>query len=293
MFNQNNQKYKESESVVLNLEVLSMKYKNLLLQYKQAITDYISYLTLNNSKSLSSVTGQAFWGSGPAAGTDPTITNVTSVTDCANLCLQNSSCTGATFNPTAHGQPLCWLRTGEAPSIPTIPSDYAILPTEKLMLLNIQNINNQLTTVNKSILEKIQNSNSIYAQQSTERSQNAQEMLQQYMKLNEEREKIERMVNSFETLDQSQIQGNIKVSENYYSFILLFVIAICVVILLYKFSDVSVVQKGGDGEESKKYYIIFALILVSIVIYYYSFIYNYTAGLLSAIGSFLSNTLRL
>ena len=263
MFNQNNQKYKESESVVLNLEVLSMKYKNLLLQYKQAITDYISYLTLNNSKSLSSVTGQAFWGSGPAAGTDPTITNVTSVTDCANLCLQNSSCTGATFNPTAHGQPLCWLRTGEAPSIPTIPSDYAILPTEKLMLLNIQNI------------------------------QNAQEMLQQYIQLNEEREKIERMVNSFETLDQSQIQGNIKVSENYYSFILLFVIAICVVILLYKFSDVSVVQKGGDGEESKKYYIIFALILVSIVIYYYSFIYNYTAGLLSAIGSFLSNTLRL
>ena len=299
MSTQNNQKYKESQSIVLNLEVLSMKYKNLLIQYKQAVADYINYLNSNKkTTTLTSKKGESFWGTGPA-GDSATITNVSNVTACSTLCLQNSKCTGATFNNNSQGHPICWLRTGDGNPVPSRSTDYAILPTDKLMLLNIQSINTELSTVNQSILNKIKSSNSLFANQSTERTQNAQEMLKQYVQLNEERKKIENMVNDYETLDESQIKGNLKVSENYYSFLLLFLICACIIVVLFKISSnsnsSSTLQSGGDLVINgiNVYYIIFAFILLFIFIYYYWYIANYTAGLLSTIGSFFYNTLRL
>jgi len=304
LFNQNNQKYKESESAILNLEVLSMKYKNLLIQYKQAVADYINYLNNSdvNNKTLTSISGQAFWGTGPA-GSDAAINNVKSATDCAELCLKNSNCSGATYSSSVAGSlPICWMRTGDSNPVPSSPNDNAILPTGKVLLLNIQSINNQLNTVNKSILEKISNSNKLFSEQSVERSKNTQEMLTQYIQLNKEKVKIQNMVREYETLNESQIQGNLIVSENYYSFLLLFAFCILIFILLIKFSIISspnsssssgLFQQGGEIGGINFNYIILAFIIFAIFIYYYTFIYNYTAGIISSTGSYIYNTFRI
>jgi len=295
---ENNQKYKESESAILNLEILSAKYDNFLLQYKQAVADYISFLNTSGSgKTLTSIKGQAFWGSGQA-GTQAAYNDIIDVNSCSALCLKTANCTGATFNATTFGTPMCWLRTGDGNPVPSKAEDYAILPSATALLLNIQNINMQLTNVNNQILEKIQNSNTLYSDQYTERSQKATILLANYQKLNAERIKIENMVNEYQNLDQAQIEGNIKINSNYYSFLLLFALSIIVIIFIYKItnsynsssSSGFFNQQGGDfGSELgiNVYYIIFIIILLAIVIYYYSFIMNYTSGVISTISSSL------
>jgi hypothetical protein len=293
-----NQKYKESESAILNLEILSAKYDNLLMQYKSAVADYINYLNNSNpaDKTLSSIPGQAFWGTGPA-GTQEVYNNITDVNSCAALCLKTTNCTGATFNPTTYGKPMCWLRTGDGNPVPSKPEDYAIIPSSTAILLNIQNINTQLTNVNNQILEKINNSNTLYSDQYAERSQKAAILLANYQNLNAERIKIENMVNEYQDLDQAQIEGSLKINENYYSFILLFALSIFTIILLYKMSGSSTSssssgsffnQQGGELGFNV-YYLILIIIILAIVIYYYSFIMNYTSGVISTISSAFYN----
>lgn len=295
---ENNQKYKESESAILNLEILSAKYDNLLMQYKQAVADYINFLSNPSSgKTLTSIQGQAFWGTGQA-GNQSVYNNISNLNSCSALCLKKSNCTGATFNPTSFGKPMCWLRTGDGNPVPSKPKDYAIIPLATAYLLNIQNINMQLTNVNNQILEKINNSNTLYSDQYEERSQKAAILLANYQKLNAERIKIENMVNEYQDLDQAQLEGNIKINENYYSFLLLFALSILTIIILYKMSTSSTSssssgffnQQGGEfGSELgiNIYYVIFVIILLAIIIYYYSFIMNYTSGVFSTISSYL------
>ena len=174
MSQKNNQKYKESESVILNLEILSAKYDNLLIKYKQAVVDYISFLNNSNfaNKKLTTIKGQAFWGTGQA-GTQAAYNNINDANGCSALCLKTSNCTGATFNPTTYGKPMCWLRTGIGNPVPSKPQDNAIIPSATAFLLNIQSINTQLTNINNQILAKINSSNKMYSDQYNERSQKA------------------------------------------------------------------------------------------------------------------------
>lgn len=298
--NPDNQKYKESESAILNLEILSTTYNNLLIKYKQSVADYINFLSHSkiSDKTLTSLSGQAFWGTGQA-DSQSAYTDITDVNKCAALCLKTPNCTGATFNPTANGQPYCALRTGDGIPVPALPTDYAILPQAKILLINIQTLNTQLTNVNNQILDKIKNSNTLYSEQSVERSEKATALLENYKKLNNERVKIEKMVNEYQHLDQAQTEGNIKINANYYSFLLLFALSICVIIILYKLSGTSqpsqssgYFQQGGELGINP-YYILFGIILLAIFIYYYWFIYMYTTGVLTAISTFLYDNLHI
>ena len=295
---ENNQKYKESESAILNLEILSAKYDNLLINYKQAVADYIGFLnTFNkNNKTLSSIEGQAFWGTGQA-GSQAAYNDIVDVNACAALCLKTANCSGATFNSNTNGKPMCWLRTGDGSPVVSKPKDYAIVPTSTALLLNIQSINTQLSNINNQILEKINNSNSLYSDQYEERAQKAAILLANYQKLNAERIKIENMVNQYQDLDQAQIDARLKINENYYSFILLFALSIFTIILLYKMSG-SLTSSSSSGSFFNQqggelgmnvYYIIFIIIILAIVIYYYSFIMNYTSGIISSISSAFYN----
>lgn len=296
---QNNKDYKESESVILNLEILSAKYDTLLIQYKHAVADYMNFLNNSpDSNKLMNIQGQAFWGTGQA-GSQAAYPNISSVNNCSALCLKTPNCTGATYNPTSNGKPMCWLRTGDGNPVPSSKTDYAIVPQAKQLLLNIQNINTQLTQVNNEILNKIQNSNKLYSSQYNERSLKASLLLENYNKLNKERIKMENMVNKYQELDQAQTEGNIKINSNYYSFLLLFALVIVIAIILTKFTVFSgssgssgssnYFQSGGELGEINVYYIIFAIILLAIFIYYYWFIYMYTSGVVSSIATLFSN----
>ena len=96
-----------SKSIIMNLEELKSRYNNLLIQYKQAVANYVNYLKNNggqtsNSLNFINVQGQAFWGTSGI-----TSLNTNSINTCQATCSSTPGCTGATFNPDKQS---CWIQ---------------------------------------------------------------------------------------------------------------------------------------------------------------------------------------
>jgi len=96
----NKELYDKSNSIILNLETLRTTYKNLLIEYQQAVANYVSYLKQNpNSNNIknkyATINGQQFLGGGALSQN-----NSATLNDCIASCSSNPQCTGATYNPT-------------------------------------------------------------------------------------------------------------------------------------------------------------------------------------------------
>jgi len=277
---------KDSESIVLDLESLSAKYKILLIQYKQAVLNYVNFLKQEassiqpnnsiNTQPLTAIQGQAFWGISGINSENPTL-GIESVNDCQALCSKTENCSGATFNPSDHGEPMCWLRRGEANAISALPNDYAIIPKVKQLLMIIQDINGQLTSINIEIQKKSTNGQTLYEKQSSEGKSKITNLINQFDELTKDRKKMDELVNNFQTLDQKQESGNIIINKNMYSFYLLLALTIIIIIILYNFvgssqtsSNVAVFQNGGGKLDNNAYYIIIFIIFIVFFIHYYN-----------------------
>ena len=271
MTQQNNEnEYQESISIVLDLESLSAQYKNNLIEYQQAVANYVNFLQQNpNDQTMSSIQGSTYWGTSSIGE------NISSsLQQCEASCANTAGCTGATFNPPHDGQVNCFLRGGDSNLSLGSDNDYAIIPTSQKLLLIIQNINQQLTDVNSQIQEKTNSSQPLYNEQSEQRGLQTTELIGQFIQLNQEREKINQMLDEYQTLDQAQTQGDIMINQNYYSFLLLLGLAIVILIILYKFGFSSttenippVLQSGGELGINA-YYIIFGIIIVAFFLHF-------------------------
>jgi len=277
----------QPKSIVLDLENLNTQYSNLLIQYEQAVANYSALIQKQNTENtppLMIIPDNAFWG------TEGISSNVIqSVPECKALCATTSGCSGATYNPT---NKICSLRSGEGSMVPDNNS-FAIVSEETYLLLNMQSINNQLIEINQEILDKTNEGQPDFNDEYAERKVKAQELLKNYIMLNQEREKISQMVQSFESLNREEVEGNISISQKYYSFILLIILAVALIVILYLFTGSSSttsinptpvinptlvinptpalpnVQAGGQLGISA-YFIVFAIILIVLVIKYFS-----------------------
>lgn len=232
----NKEIYDKSNSIILNLETLRTTYKNLLIEYQQAVANYISYLkhnpTSNNKiNKFVTVNGQQFLGGGALSQN-----NSATLNDCIASCSANPQCTGATYNPTNYKQPMCFLRKGNGDLVNGLSSDIAIVPKGKQLLSIVQNINKQLNETNAKIQKISNKAQSTYNQLNKKKSEENKILKKQYAQLTEERIKIDKMLNEYETLDQTQSQGAIETNKNYYVYILLCILAIIIVFLFIKFS---------------------------------------------------------
>jgi hypothetical protein len=334
MLGQNNRN-KYGDSKILDLESLNTEYKNLLIEYKQAVANYVDYLKqdydkpcknfmptsknidqkcyneiwkqagcttatpvkannvwiksktlndaiegsfwwatqtddknrvgcygknykaakLNTSKSpnyninnveMASIKGAAYWGkSGLSQKTSSTLE------ECKASCANTPGCSGATFNPDKNQ---CFLRSGDSEIVGGLPSDYAIVPKGKQLLEILQKINGKLTQVNKEIQNKTPAIETEYNLQVEERSYKNKELMEQYGLLTAERNNIKKMLDEYQTLDEQQIEGDLNIGQNYYSFILLMILAILFIYIIYMFSGVDLtttttntpfIQSGG------------------------------------------------
>jgi hypothetical protein len=170
-----------------------------------------------------------YWGTGPIAQN-----NSATLQECSASCAMTDGCAGATFNATDSAKPMCWLRSGDTDITGGKDSDYAIVPKGKQMLMIVQKINMRLSEINQQIQKITQNGQETYDSQTPERKTNMAELARQYIQLNEEREKIDNTINDYQTLDQQQIQGDLTANKNYYSFVLLLLLAIITIFVLYK-----------------------------------------------------------
>ena len=265
-------KYKEPKSIVLDLESLNAEYRNKLIEYRQAVANYVNYLKQDvkpdtsvdrspwckqivaagwctsklgqeqnvsyycpkscnelKKKEMVTIKNATYWGTGPIAQN-----NSATLQECSASCAMTDGCTGATFNATDSAKPMCWLRSGDTDITGGKDSDYAIVPKGKQMLMIVQKINMRLSEINQQIQKITQNGQETYDSQTPERKTNMAELARQYIQLNEEREKIDNTINDYQTLDQQQIQGDLTANKNYYSFVLLLLLAIITIFVLYK-----------------------------------------------------------
>ncbi len=257
---------KETTSLALDLESLTTRYKNLLIEYNQANTNYIDYLSKETDISLNSIKGAAYWGTGG-------LSQFTSknLQECKALCASTRNCSGATYNPSFNGQQRCWLRTGDANIVAGGANDYAIVPKAKQLLKIVQDLNTNLRNTNEQI-QRYQNPfDKIYNDQYSQRSSNNSDLAKQYEILTIERNKIETMLDEYQALDGRQMKGDIYISQNYYSFLLLFILTLFFLFILFNFSGFLSNPFDTFGELRKSiYYIILGIILLLLLFHIYN-----------------------
>jgi len=115
--------------------------------------------------------------------------------------------------------------------------------------------------INKQMMT-ITNNNYGKFEQTQQQNQEQEQVLQSnYQTLTQEREQIDSMVRQFETINAAYENGNINVTSNYYSYIILIFVAIFLVFILIKLS-VSGEQRGGGPEASfsKNHLLIFGFL---------------------------------
>jgi len=244
-------------NTILNLETLNSEYNIILKKYEQILSDYSNFLQEQQTpEPLISITGQAFWGT-KALST----TTSPNVTECKALCSSTTNCSGATYTSNTNQ---CWLRTGTGTPIPAADTSYAIITQNMEYLLTLQYLNQRLTTINDNILKAIEQGQPLYDEQNKNKQIKKYTLQNNFAKLNEERESIDKTIKEFQNLNEAQIESNLSVNQNYYSYIFLLFFAIFIIIMLIKFvpSDASNVKYGGGILNNNTYFIIFAIILI-------------------------------
>lgn len=238
---------KESKSLALDLETLNTQYKNLLIQYKQAVLNYVNYLKQDVSShklptEMVQIQGNMYMGTGTL-----TQNNSPTVDKCQASCASNPKCSGATFNGTQYTQPMCFLRSGDGNIINGLPSDYAIVPKGKQLLLIVQNINSKLTDINNKIQSKTTSGQQINDNLNKNKQISNVDLQKQYTNLIEERDKINKILLEYKKIDKVESEGEINISKNYNAYILLCIIVILIIYFLYKVFASNTTQQQYNG----------------------------------------------
>ena len=265
----------ESSSIVLNLESLTKNYQTLLIEYQQAVVNYINYIKektdvsnnmVDNGDAMVTIKGVQYWGTGGISQN-----NAKTINECKAACVAASGCTGAIYNATDYARPMCWLRSGESNIRVGKENDYSIIKKEQYLLSIIQSINEKLTSINQQIMEITSVAQPVFETTAQESQYQNSTLINNYKQLTQDREKIAQLMNEYQTLEEQQIQGDIKINQNYYSFLLLIALAIIIIFMLYNLSgSTPSIQRGGNLSSNAYYYVFGIILLVFCIIYSYT-----------------------
>jgi hypothetical protein len=172
-----------------------------------------------NAQPFVTVNNAAYWGTSGVGQI-----NSTTLQECQAMCSSTNGCSGATFNDGT-----CFLRGGNSTLTAASDTEVAILPKGQHYLSIIQNIDIQLTEINTQIQDKTNNGQPLYETQTQERALQTQNLISQFLQLVKERSKLDEMVGEYQSLDKEQIEGDLMINQNYYSFILLLALAIIII----------------------------------------------------------------
>ena len=236
----------------MSFQTLSDQFNNILNQYQSVYQDYISALDSSSNNALIAIPNTTFNGQ--------SIINTmqgSSLSACQTACSANSSCSGAAFNSS---NSTCSLSSGTG-NIVNAQNSTAIVQEGLYYSYQLQQLNTQLTSLNQQ-MQAIASSNEAKYETTQQTSQQKEQILQQnYQVLNQEREQINKMILSFETVNQAYDEGTINVNSNYYSYIALLFITLLLVFLLVKFS-LTGQQRGGGSNFKNEVFFLFSIMVV-------------------------------
>jgi hypothetical protein len=195
------------QKALINIEALQKEYDITLHQYQEAVQNYINTLENSDSISFSSLPSRSWWGtSGINEGP------VESKKDCENMCLNSSSCSGATFNPSKH---YCWTRTGDGILSVGPASNIALIPQKKADLIVMKGLNDKLLSLNQEIASEIVVIQPQVQQQNNNKNQKQKQLNDTYNKLIEQKLEMEKQLQEYYSVSEdNQEQGLITSQSN-------------------------------------------------------------------------------
>jgi hypothetical protein len=215
---------------------------------------------------LVTVNNASYSGTGPVTVSDvySAFGNMTmsssTAQQCKVECASNPRCTGATF---ASGK--CQLRTGDSAIIPTRNS-VAIVSKGKQLLMNMNNLNRELISINNQIRSKINTGAPIYKDFDNANNIKSRELSKQYSALNKERNNIKNLLDKHDKIESGHDENQLRLNNNYYTYLVLLIVACFLILLLIKVSYSDSLTNGQFG--SNVYYILFTIIVIIIMINY-------------------------
>lgn len=221
----------------IQLQNLSNEYNVLISQYQDTYQKYIDVINSDN-KTFTTVDNSAFYGQNQI-----NILNDTDVENCQSACSSNSSCSGATFNTLSNS---CTLNSGSGNVIQEQKSK-AIVKEAMYYSYQLQKLNAKLLDINKQMINTSNNNYDKFQKSQQQTIEQENTMNNNYQTLSDERIQIEKMIIEYETLNRALENGNNVVTSNYYSYIALFLIAILLILLFFKFSFTGSQSGGGDN----------------------------------------------
>lgn len=198
----------ETNDKQIQLTTLEKEYETTLTQYQQALNNYISSLN-SNQKSYSKLEGRAFWGQKAL-----TQNAVNTIDDCVNMCKSDDKCTGATYNEKQH---YCWTRQGNSPLTASDENDYAILTSDKVLLIRVKYLNEQLMTISRQIISNLQQLRPTLTKQRQENKQKQEQIEIHYVSLKKQKDDIDKELITYNTIDNDYSDQLLNVEQKKYN----------------------------------------------------------------------------
>ena len=216
-------------SYLVKLELLNSQYKTKLIQYESAYATYISALNDNtiNSETNSYVVlpGKIYTGTEISKNTN------SSISQCEASCSANKSCTGASFNSINN---TCTLQGGNGILAKSAQNDNAIITKMKEQIINLETINNQMIEINNQITNTYKLLNPLISTYQIKLDTNENDLSTQNSLLLSEREKIKKLLDEYNDINQNNINQTLFVEQTNSSYYLWFIICIISIILVIK-----------------------------------------------------------
>lgn len=236
------------------MEMLTNKFNSLLSQYNETYDEFLNTIN-SNDNSFKSVPESAFIGKNNIKKIQGS-----SVNKCKTSCSSNKSCTGATFD---NKQRICSLSSGTG-NIINSHNQTAIVKQALYYSYQLQNINNQLTSVNTNMMTLANSRIGDYNENQKITAQKAEILQNNYKTLEQERSQIAEIIRQYETLNSAYENGSINLTSNYYNYIMYLIVAIFLIILFLRYTSTS--EQIGGGMRFGKFTPYIFLILAFIIV---------------------------
>jgi len=228
----NNLKVDKIDSSILTLQSLETEFNLVMIQYKQAYTDYINSLKTKitekrNKREFTVTQGQRYWGT---SGIRNVVVN--KVEECEAACAGDEKCTGATFNASSG---FCWVRSGSGSvTVSNNNNEYAIMPVISQNINNLKELNDKLVDLNEKIIAELNKTQPVVLNDIENKDIKKVEMEEVNTKLMKERKEIYELLDQHTDLNAQYDENSLYVNQSNASYILWSMFAIIMIILVVR-----------------------------------------------------------
>lgn len=212
---------------VVQLALLDKEYDELMLSYKSIYDEYIASLR-ESAQTLLILKSSKYNG---LQNLSQQVT--ANENECKTLCSSTKLCNGANYSSSTKN---CSLFSNATYSSISQGSDneFAIYSNIKELNHKLNEINLKLLEKNKAIFTLIKDSESGYNKTRSEMTTLTQTLENNYKTLYDEKQKINNLLDEFETYIEKDVSTKTEANRNYIIYILLFFILIILLVILIK-----------------------------------------------------------